>query len=196
MTNAVCTRIYRDPQLNVREIMRCAGYRGETLPEPAKACLTALPDDLLGRVVFAIYPIGAAEEGLDLGFAKTASADLRKNLAGCERAVLFCATAGIAFDRLIKKYERISPARALWYQSIGAAYVEAVCDACCSALQKEYGGVRPRFSPGYGDLPLDMQKAIFAALSPEKHIGVTLNDNLFMTPTKSVTAIVGLINDE
>ena len=192
MTNAVLTKTYRPPELSAREIMRYAGYRGDTLPSQALECLTALPGDLIGRVVFALYGVKETAVGLDLGFTATASAQLRKNLAGCEQAVLFCATAGLAFDRLVKKYERVSPAKALWFQSIGATYVEAVCDAFCNDVKKEYGAVRPRFSPGYGDLPLTLQKDIFAALSPEKHIGVTLNGNLFMTPTKSVTAIVGI----
>ena len=51
---------------------------------------------------------------------------------------------------------------------------------------------RPRFSAGYGDLPLGVQREIFAALDCPKHIGLTLNDSLLMSPTKSVTAIVGI----
>ena len=51
--------------------------------------------------------------------------------------------------------------------------------------------LRPRFSPGYGDLPLAMQREIFAALPLEKALGLTLGENLLMTPTKTVTAIAG-----
>ena len=185
-------KTYASPVLPEREILRYAGCRGNELPPEAKECIASLPDDAAGRVVFAIYDITETHEGLDLGFSKTDSAALIKNLCGCGRIVLFCATAGIEFDRLLKKYERFSPARALWYQAIGAAFAEAVCDAFCADLEREFGAVRPRFSPGYGDLPLTLQKEVFAALGPERRIGVTLNDNLFMTPSKSVTAIVGI----
>ena len=185
-------KTYRCPALDEKEILRYAGSRENALPPEARACLDALPADTAGRVVFAIYDIKRTEEALDLGFTATKSEKLRINLEGCTRIVLFAATAGVAFDRLIRKYERISPARALWYQSIGSAYVESVCDAFCGDIKAEYGETRPRFSPGYGDLPITVQTDVFAALQPQKYIGVTLGDNLFMTPTKSVTAIIGI----
>ena len=64
-------------------------------------------------------------------------------------------------------------------------------------MKKEYNtGLEPRFSPGYGDLPLSAQKNIFAVLDPERRIGLTLNSSLLMSPSKSVTAFVGLGNTE
>ena len=60
-------------------------------------------------------------------------------------------------------------------------------------LAKELGTtLKPRFSAGYGDLPLATQKDIFSALGLDKNLGVLLGDGLLMTPTKSVTAFVGL----
>ena len=53
-------------------------------------------------------------------------------------------------------------------------------------------GCSPGFSPGYGDLPLDLQREIFAALDCPKRIGVSLNESLLMSPSKSVSAIIGL----
>lgn len=52
--------------------------------------------------------------------------------------------------------------------------------------------MRPRFSPGYGDFPLECQQGIAAALELSKRIGVMLTDRLMMTPSKSVTAVMGL----
>ena len=79
------------------------------------------------------------------------------------------------------------------FQAIGAERIEALCDAFCDDISKEYNiAIKPRFSPGYGDLPLECQKDIFAVISPEKHIGLTLTDSMLMSPSKSVTAIVGL----
>ena len=50
---------------------------------------------------------------------------------------------------------------------------------------------KPRFSPGYGDLSLEVQKEIFSLLDCPRKIGVSLGDSLLMTPSKSVTAIIG-----
>jgi hypothetical protein len=189
---AVFVNLYPCPALPEREILRYAKCGGDTLPAEAKSCLNSLPPTVCGRVCWAVFDVAETDAGLDLGFTVTDSKQLKKNLSGCKKIVLFAATAGVEFDRQVLKYERVSPAKALWYQSIGAAYVESVCDTFCKELTEKYGGTRPRFSPGYGDLPLAMQKDIFTALQCEKQIGVTLNDDLFMTPTKSVTAIVGI----
>jgi cobalamin-dependent methionine synthase I len=74
--------------------------------------------------------------------------------------------------------------------------VESLCDAFCAELKAEAmeNGcfTRPRFSAGYGDLPLSLQKDIFRALSPEKHIGAALRESLIVSPSKTVTAIVGI----
>ena len=52
--------------------------------------------------------------------------------------------------------------------------------------------LRPRFSAGYGDLPLEYQRRIFDLLDPPTHIGLTLNDSYLMSPSKSVTALIGV----
>ena len=80
-------------------------------------------------------------------------------------------------------------------QAIGAERIEALCDAFCDDMEKEMGvSLRPRFSPGYGDLPLSVQKDIISLLEAPKRIGLSLNDSLLMSPTKSVTAFAGISN--
>ena len=49
-----------------------------------------------------------------------------------------------------------------------------------------------RFSPGYGDLPLDTQKELVQVLDMHRKIGVSLTDSCLMVPSKSVTAILGI----
>ena len=51
--------------------------------------------------------------------------------------------------------------------------------------------MRPRFSPGYGDVSLEVQKDFFRLL-PCQRIGLTLMDTLIMSPEKSVTAFIGI----
>ena len=142
------------------------------------------------RVCWQTFPVALTENGVDLGFGKTPSRDLARALLGCEKCVVFVATAGAGPDRLAQKYARLSPAKAQLFQAFGAERVEALCDAFCREFGREIA-LRPRFSPGYGDLPLSFQRAIFAALRPERAVGVSLNGALLMTPTKSVSAIAG-----
>ncbi len=121
------------------------------------------------------------------------SKDLAAHMDGCKKALVFAATVGIGIDRLIAKYSRISPAKALLFQALGTERIEALCDTFCSEFAKENGVLlTPRFSPGYGDLAIEVQKDIFAVLDCPKKIGLTLNESLLMSPSKSVTAIVGI----
>ena len=74
------------------------------------------------------------------------------------------------------------------------AAIEAVCDKLCCEIAEQYSQykLRPRFSPGYGDLSLYVQRDIVRILDTYRKIGLTLSDSLLMIPQKSVTAIVGL----
>ncbi len=129
----------------------------------------------------------------DFGSFAVQSEQLAKNLDSCASVLLLAATAGVGIDRLIGKYGRIAPSKALMFQAIGTELVEAVCDMFSKEYEAEHNcTLRPRFSPGYGDLPLETQKDIFAVLEPARKIGLTLNDSLLMSPSKSVTAFAGI----
>ncbi|MBQ8861679.1 MAG: hypothetical protein IJ021_02940, partial [Clostridia bacterium] len=97
-----------------------------------------------------------------MGFTKTNSVHLRKNLSGCKNILLFSATVGLGIERLITRYSKVSPVKALIFQAIGAERIESLCEVFACDVQKECAEsgltVRPRFSPGYGDLPLEIQK--------------------------------------
>ena len=49
-----------------------------------------------------------------------------------------------------------------------------------------------RYSPGYGDLPLEAQRELVRALDTHRKIGVSLTESCLMMPSKSVTAILGI----
>jgi hypothetical protein len=186
------TRIYLPselPPINCREVFRYAGGGDDDLQkEILNSCLDELLPELTYRVVWSEYPVSSAGDELDLSFAKTLSQDLSKNLKDCETIILFAATVGISPDRLSMKYSRISPVRSLFIEAIASERIEALCDTFCRMFEN----TRPRFSPGYGDLPLELQRDIITSLDAGRQIGLTLNESLLMTPTKSVTAIVGI----
>ena len=132
----------------------------------------------------------------DLGFARVDSRDLARRLAGCSRIVLFAATVGLGIDRMILRYGKSEPSLALAISAVGTERAEALCDSLCRHLRLDYAArgmsLTPRYSPGYGDVPLSLQRDIFAALGCERRIGLTLNDSRVMSPSKSVTAIIGI----
>ena len=77
------------------------------------------------------------------------------------------------------------------FQAIGAERIEALADAFNNDIKEKYVTV-PRFSAGYGDFSVYKQTDMFNVLDCGRKIGLTLNDSMMMSPTKSVTAIIGI----
>lgn len=125
-----------------------------------------------------------------------ASRDLSRNLHNCHSIYLFAATLGPAVDKEIQKASRINPALAVMLQAAGAMFIESYCDTLEEQLladeKKDCNVFVPRYSPGYGDVPLEVQKMFFEILGCEKNLGLTLTDSLLMMPEKSVTAFIGI----
>ncbi|MBO5186240.1 MAG: hypothetical protein J6B91_04240 [Prevotella sp.] len=199
MNSVILSKTYNEPPFCEKEILRYAGCKAanKEVLLLLEECIKEAKDKFTYKVCYRELPVKTSGDICNFDLLSFKSEKLALNLNGSKKAILFAATIGVEIDRLIAKYGRISPSKALMFQAIGAERIEALCDAFCADISKEYNvGTRPRFSPGYGDLPLTAQKDIFAVLSPEKQIGLTLTDSLLMSPSKSVTAIVGLGGEE
>lgn len=196
--NEIIFKSYTDIPINRREAF---GYMRVKEPDEAletlfEACLEECEPLLTYKVCFREFSVIKNGDVLDLGFAKTKSKNLALNLKDCGKIVLFAATVGHGIDRLIKKQELLSPAKAVCLQAIGSERVESLCDFFNNELKKEYEkkgfSLKPRFSPGYGDLSLELQRKIIPELDCTKLLGISLGENLMMSPSKSVTAIIGI----
>ncbi len=192
-------KTYDLPPVDTREVLRYA-KAGQEMPPATAAILQEVLEEgasflSTGRVCFLECPLQVSAPQIVFGeLLETTSADLSKNLDGCFQAVLFGATIGIELDRRIAKYGLVSPTKALFFQALGAERIEALCDVFCNDIAASHPEMapRPRFSPGYGDLPLEFQQSLFRVLDAPRQIGLTLNESLQMSPSKSVTAILGL----
>lgn len=201
----VTTKTYTAPPVLKKEILRYAGCARqadvgiEQIESMIDECLEEVLPKLSYKVCYEKLPLTISNGTCDFGCMQVNSHNLAKNLQGCESVLLFAATIGVEIDRLIAKYGHLSPAKAVLLQAIGAERIEALCDMLCEGLQEELAGkglvLRPRFSPGYGDLSLEIQKDIFQVLNCGKNIGLCLNDSLLMSPSKSVTAFIGIAQD-
>lgn len=186
------------PAINRAEILRYAGMQSETerVSTVVDSCIEKASDAFVYRVCYTVLDISNRDEGIDIGFGNIASKALARILQGCERVVVFAATVGIGIDRLIARAKTVSQTEALLMQAFGAERIESLCDSFCLFLSKEYEEYNmqlgKRFSPGYADLPLELQKDIFRLLDCQRSIGLTLNESLLMSPSKSVTAFIGI----
>lgn len=189
--NKVLRVPFEELKISKEEALRYSGVRGdadEKTLELLSEALDLLKEDLEPKAVFCEVSVGYTPDGLYLGDDFIKSEGLRKFLKGAEGAYLLAATAGIEADRLIARFSAVRPSLALMIDSAAAAVVEALCNKLCG----EYFNVREceRFSPGYGDFPMDYQKDIIKILCAEINIGVNLTESMMLTPSKSVTAIV------
>lgn len=197
MNNTPIVKSFFPPPIDRREIyryMKCGSPSAEIDALIDKA-LSVCDGELRYDTVSITLPTVLIENGvIDLGATRVKSRDLEKTLDGCDHVIIFAATVGIGIDRLIAKYGRLQPSLALCIQALGAERIEALCDEFCADIKQQYINIRPRFSAGYGDLPLEFQRDIFSLLDCHKNIGLTLNQSLLMSPTKSVTAMIGIKN--
>ncbi len=196
--NTVFTKIYDAPEFNKKEILRYAGCKEEFdgILDLIDECIEECKNMLTYRICYAEFEISLLQNEVKFPFMKVLSDALSKNLSACKTAIVFAATVGIGIDRLITKYGKISPLKAVVFQAIGAERIESLCDVFNKDLADDFNRkqlfIRPRFSPGYGDFCLEKQADIFRALDCSKKIGVSLNESLLMSPSKSVTAIIGV----
>lgn len=198
MKHMVHTKTYCAPEINKNEILRYAGVleNCEAFTGVLDECLHEILPKLVYKVCFCEVPITVGEDFVDLGFIRLCSYDLKNAVKHCSSIILFAATIGIETDRFIARYSSVSPVKALFFQAIGAERIESLCNEFNRQMTEEKKvlnqGTTPRFSPGYGDLPLAVQRDIFKVLDPPRKIGLMLNDSLLMSPSKSVTAMIGV----
>jgi hypothetical protein len=156
-------------------------------------CLAELKTVLLCRYACCRLPVSHVRDGvIDLGFGEIPSRDLIKNLKDCREVFLLAVTLGAGVDRLLLRLSRLSPARHFVTDALASALAERACDLAEETVAACIPH-RPRFSPGYGDLPLSLQPAILNVLNAERLLGITVSNTLLMSPTKSITCIIGIL---
>ncbi len=153
------------------------------------------------RYAYVRVPVDLSEEGVcRFDFGAIHSRDLCRNLGGCREAYLLGVTLGLGVDRLLTRLRLTERGSAAYFitDGLASAMAEAVAEAvfCDLSHSAAAESLKPRFSPGYGDVPLWVQKPLLARLHADKTLGIGLNDAYLMTPMKSITAFVGIKNME
>lgn len=135
-----------------------------------------------------------------IGNIEVESRNLAKNLKGCHQVAMFGITLGTDVDLLIRKYMVTDMAKAVVMQACAAVLLEEACDELQSEIEAEKAEeqlwIRPRFSPGYGDFDIRHQQDILRILDTHKKIGLSMTDSYMLTPTKSVTALIGICKEK
>ena len=136
---------------------------------------------------------GLVLDGTGLKLEGKAIAALLHDSDSC---VLFCATIGNDIEALIRKWQLRNLAFTSMLDACASSAVEDLCDGFQAQLERQYAAqgrfLTDRFSPGYGDLPIEIQPALCSALDTSRKIGVSVSQSGIMIPRKSVSAIIGI----
>ena len=184
---------------NVEEALRYLRVRGEA-PDELRAQVervaAELSESLKPKYLYRAFSVERTGQGVCLaGSGVTLPGTLAaKMLADCDTALLLACTLGIGFEQRLRALEKRDMGEAVILDACGSAWVESGCDMAEREIAGRFAGrfLTDRFSPGYGDLPLALQPVILAALNAEKLLGIHVGESFLMTPSKSVTAVIGV----
>jgi hypothetical protein len=195
--------VYNAPllEINQKETRRYAGLMKATFDEDmiASACLEAR---LLAKPqgIWQIYDYDAKNQivlgkpsftikGGKIGF----------HLAGAEKVILLAVTVGEDIENTVTKhFNEGHYAFSMLLDAAATTAVEQIADAMEKTIQPKAEAqgynMRWRFSPGYGDWPIEQQPELIR-LSQATTIGISLTESMMLIPRKSITAIIGLIRE-
>ncbi|MCQ2611382.1 MAG: hypothetical protein MJ169_06480 [Treponema sp.] len=186
------------------EAARYLGYTKSSQPDAAvteliKVGICRLHDVIIPKLVYSIFDVTVKDDKINFADMQIESHSLAVNLSGCKKILLLAGTIGAAVDSMIRKSQVTDSVMAGVMQACGAMFIESFIDDFNDFVNQNFAGqkmsTRPRFSPGYGDVPLEVQKDFFRLLECNK-IGLTLMDSLIMAPEKSVTAFIGIKDEQ
>ncbi len=150
-------------------------------------------------VIYREVCVEIEERTVKLPFCRLESRDLSRALSGCRSVYLLALTLGHDTERAIARLSVTSQLSGFLADGIGSVFAEGLAERATALLralpENRERRILPRFSPGYGDLPLTLQAPLLEALSAAE-IGITLSRSLLMTPKKSVTALLGIQENE
>lgn len=168
----------------VQEALRYMGATEEDSQSVALVidCFIELGTVAVPRHCITILPQGEVRAMFD-------SQSLAAYLDGHDEAALLAATLGIRLEQRLRRIEATDTLRAAAMHACASARIEAYCDEVQTTIPGANG---PRFSPGYGDFPLQAQHALLSRLDATRQIGLYLTEGGMLVPSKSVTAVIAL----
>lgn len=184
-------------KIDIKEVFRYMGGKEVTataeLISEVEAICTKMEQTAEPRYVYKLFTPEFDGDAVIIADKRFVSKSLTKHLLGAEKVAVLAGTLGTSSDLIIRKSAVLGTVKLAAAQAAGAAMLEQVLDGACDDIERETAlYALPRFSAGYGDLPLEYQADILSLCDATKRIGITLTDNMMMIPTKSVTAFVGL----
>ncbi|MBR1798156.1 MAG: hypothetical protein IJ757_09160 [Clostridiales bacterium] len=178
-----------NPELTALEkrTLSYLNFRHEASEEQVQMVRKAIDEmKSVARLGFASKFFSLEECPIDLSY-KSLSELFTKS--GSDSVAFLISTLGQAVDNRIERLSKTDPAKMVLIDAAANAYIEEVTNEFQKRLVLKDQTFR--FAPGYGDVPLSMQKQIFEHVPEVRKLGLTLDDGFLMHPFKSMTGIIG-----
>ncbi|WP_165173860.1 hypothetical protein [Adlercreutzia sp. ZJ242] len=197
-----------EARVDVAEALSYLGHAGQDLGpdlaarlERAAALCEGMAPSGMARA-FPLESFACDEQGAPCGVRLRGCAlelegyDVAHHLAGACEVVLMAVTLGLGSESILRREAALNPTDGLLVDACASALVEDAANEL-SRLVEERARMRglragARFSPGYGDLPLGIQRAFLDALGAGRALGISVTRGDLLVPAKSITAVAGL----
>lgn len=185
---------------NITDALRYMGVPPEShtdeLIRTVSEAFRRLEGYITPRCVWGRFHITHFDGGIELEGARIFSKDISRLTSRSGDCVVLAATLGHETDRQITIAQSRDMLEGLALDACASvridSYIDDVVRGEISASLCEGERMTTRFSPGYGDLSMNVTEDIIAILSATKRIGLSVTRSLMMSPVKSVTALAGL----
>lgn len=191
--------------IDKKEVLRYLGYRGQYIDKNMDKliddCIEETEKAVQEHFLYNVFPIIKKEEGMELEGTNIVlkGGNIQSHLCNAKRCTVMAVTIGGVIEKIIRYNERVNLTKATVLDACATAAVEVLCDKVegniKSFAQKQGLFITHRYSPGYGDFNIEIQKDILRVLGAYK-IGLTCTDNFILMPRKSVTALIGIGDKE
>ena len=131
------------------------------------------------------HPLTIKELNLTINYP-----DLIDLFDSCDRIVIIACTLGLQLDQQLRYYSKINLTKMTVMDALASSYIEIKCDEY--EAKQNFGKRTFRFCPGYGNVPLELNKNLANALNCSKHIGLTVQESNLLLPQKSMIGLIGL----
>lgn len=184
--------------VDIAEALKSIGYTSKADENTEKLAKTAAK--MLEKVASPrwVYKEFALEKSFSLGQTQVIlkGQSIKKHLEGCEACIILAVTLGDGVERETRAAQTQNMALAVVLDALASTLAEQYADEAQDILAEMQAEksmfLSPRFSPGYGDLPIALQRDFLQILNAQREIGLFVSQSGILLPRKSITAVLGI----
>ena len=179
-----------------KEVFRYLGYKDtavvdEAVDKKVEEGISVVEDISDARFVHAYFSYDEIEK-----YNLPEGKDIKCHLEGCGGVILFAATIGSRIEEKIRRAQVNDVLMAAILDACASVCIEAAADMYMKSLSDEYKNkglyLTDRFSPGYGDFPVEKQHELLKLCDAQRKIGLYVTESSILVPRKSITGVVGV----